>query len=68
MVVAPFINYYNIRRQLLKLIPFAKKAKTVSNRKIFYDVKTLCPICKERIKHPHHMGCSHVFCYFCLQV
>lgn len=31
------------------------------------NVNTKCAHCDERPTLPHHMGCAHVFCYYCLK-
>lgn len=33
-----------------------------------YDLRTKCPSCRESPIKPHHMGCTHIFCYVCLKV
>lgn len=38
-----------------------------SDQKPIFSGDTKCSYCGERPTLPYHMGCNHVFCYYCLQ-
>lgn len=37
------------------------------DRKPILSASTKCAYCDERPTIPYHMGCAHVFCYYCLK-
>ncbi|KAJ6642970.1 Peroxisome biogenesis factor 2, partial [Pseudolycoriella hygida] len=64
----PLINYHAVKRKLRNLASFSRKNLSVqSEQNPPLTVITKCAFCKERPTLPHHMGCSHIFCYYCLQ-
>jgi len=65
----PLINYHSVKRRIRNIVSFSKGNSSVhSERKPMMTVTTKCAYCNERPTLPHHMGCSHIFCYYCLQV
>ncbi|XP_058129176.1 peroxisome biogenesis factor 2 [Anopheles ziemanni] len=61
----PFINYHSLKRKLrnaLRLDPYQQPVERVE-----LTSESKCAYCNERVILPHHMGCSHVFCYYCLK-
>lgn len=36
------------------------------NHQPIFTIDTLCVFCQERPTLPHHIGCGHIYCYFCL--
>lgn len=65
MFSLPLINYRKLQGQFLNL--FGKKRSVqVKSRSLNYDVKTKCVVCQETPVLPHHIGCAHIFCYFCV--
>lgn len=65
----PLINYHSIKRKLRNIVSFSKRNLSAqTERRPMMTVTTKCAYCNERPTLPHHMGCSHIFCYYCLQV
>ncbi|KAH8339070.1 hypothetical protein KR074_002045 [Drosophila pseudoananassae] len=73
-LVLPIINFRKLQR-LLKTWTFGglsgKKLETGSSSKAELlspkmTVDTTCTFCGERPTLPHHMGCGHIYCYYCL--
>ncbi|KAJ9591082.1 hypothetical protein L9F63_002363 [Diploptera punctata] len=63
----PLINYHSVKRKLFNLMPWKKKRKDIAHRRAVYTLNTKCAACNEHPVIPHHMGCSHVFCFYCLK-
>ncbi|CAH1117919.1 unnamed protein product [Phaedon cochleariae] len=65
--ILPLINYHKIKRAIRNINPFHVKTKysVVANRSMTMHSK--CAYCGENPILPHHMGCSHIFCYVCLK-
>ncbi|XP_057653092.1 peroxisome biogenesis factor 2 [Diorhabda carinulata] len=65
--ITPLINFHKLKRTVRNLNPFhVKKVFTsVPNRGMTTQSK--CAHCGENPIIPHHMGCTHVFCYVCLK-
>ncbi|XP_056635021.1 peroxisome biogenesis factor 2 [Diorhabda sublineata] len=65
--ITPLINFHKLKRTFRNLNPFhVKKVFTsVPNRRMTTQSK--CAHCGENPIIPHHMGCTHVFCYVCLK-
>ncbi|KXJ76804.1 hypothetical protein RP20_CCG008977 [Aedes albopictus] len=61
----PIVNYHALKRRLRNLLKLESGAQEV--KKIQLDTGSRCAYCNERVTLPHHMGCGHVFCYYCLQ-
>lgn len=62
----PLINYRFLRRKAINLFSWRRKP---SQGQIIPEISssTKCAVCGEASVLPHHMGCSHVFCYYCLK-
>lgn len=65
MFSLPLINYRNLQRQFLNLFG-TKRYIQVKPKTLVYTMSTKCIVCQETPVLPHHIGCAHVFCYFCL--
>ncbi|XP_053683111.1 peroxisome biogenesis factor 2 [Sabethes cyaneus] len=61
----PIINYHAVKRRLRNLLKLESGSQVA--RKIDLTVESKCVYCNERPTLPHHMGCGHVFCYYCLK-
>ncbi|XP_068149641.1 LOW QUALITY PROTEIN: peroxisome biogenesis factor 2 [Drosophila tropicalis] len=68
-LVLPIINFRKIHR-LLKTWVFGQPASGRRLSHVFLAPKmtmsTTCTYCGERPTLPHHMGCGHIYCYYCL--
>lgn len=66
----PLINYHAVRRKLRNLMPFSSSSGgadgALVDLKPHMSLDTQCAYCAERPTLPHHMNCSHIFCYYCL--
>lgn len=60
----PLLNWTKIKNQLRR--PFQSTAKERTAVEPKFDFKTLCSFCQERPTMPHHFGCGHIYCYYCL--
>nr|XP_023017995.1 peroxisome biogenesis factor 2 isoform X1 [Leptinotarsa decemlineata]XP_023017996.1 peroxisome biogenesis factor 2 isoform X2 [Leptinotarsa decemlineata]XP_023017997.1 peroxisome biogenesis factor 2 isoform X3 [Leptinotarsa decemlineata] len=65
--VLPLVNYHKIKRNIRNLNPYHVKAKTTVVDKRNMTMLSKCAHCGENPILPHHMGCSHIFCYVCLK-
>ncbi|XP_076269360.1 peroxisome biogenesis factor 2-like [Rhynchophorus ferrugineus] len=64
----PLINYYKLKRFVRYYNPLYKRktyTSVIQGRE--FTVNTKCAHCNENPILPHHMGCSHIFCYVCLK-
>lgn len=59
----PMINFQLIRNRFRRIVRGSKEGVY---QKPTFDLETLCVYCQERPTHPHHMGCGHIYCYYCL--
>uniref|UniRef100_A0A1B6EL78 Peroxisome biogenesis factor 2 n=1 Tax=Cuerna arida TaxID=1464854 RepID=A0A1B6EL78_9HEMI len=64
--VFPLVNYKYLQRRARKYIGYTR-AKDCRQEGLVYTVATRCSVCQEPPVLPHHMGCAHSFCYYCLQ-
>ncbi|XP_067644100.1 peroxisome biogenesis factor 2 [Eurosta solidaginis] len=68
-LLLPIINFRKIQRVLnnaLRNIQTAPKAFEKPKLMISLQSNTVCTFCGERPTLPHHMGCGHIYCYYCL--
>lgn len=64
----PFINYHSIKRKICDIIyPLAHRNANEWCRPSV-TLQSNCTYCNERPTLPYYMGCSHIFCYYCLKV
>ncbi|XP_075215499.1 peroxisome biogenesis factor 2-like [Lycorma delicatula] len=64
----PLINYQSIKRKITNLLSKSKiDHKSVKRRTEEYLPDTNCAICDDIPILPHHIGCIHTFCYYCLE-
>lgn len=62
----PMINFHCIKQYILRFWPKKKhnlKLSTIPRM----EINSLCPYCEETPVLPRHAGCSHVYCYYCIQ-
>lgn len=68
----PLINYHYVRRKFRSVIRIAMGSYNTTAQserlKPKLTINSKCEYCNERPTLPHHMGCKHIFCYYCLQV
>ncbi|XP_075970729.1 peroxisomal biogenesis factor 2 [Anticarsia gemmatalis] len=64
------INIFGLKRRLssvLKYVWWRKHMKsTATSNTAVMTINTVCACCSNRPVLPHTMGCSHIFCYYCL--
>lgn len=64
------INVFGLKKKLsntLKYVWWRKHVKSMStNDRAVMTINTVCACCSNKPVLPHTMGCSHVFCYYCL--
>ncbi|XP_017479590.1 PREDICTED: peroxisome biogenesis factor 2 [Rhagoletis zephyria] len=71
-LLLPVINFRKIRRvfnNTLKSVYSPRKtskAHIAEENVIVMTSNTVCTFCGERPTIPHHMGCGHIYCYYCL--
>ncbi|XP_043649207.1 peroxisome biogenesis factor 2 [Drosophila teissieri] len=72
-LVLPIINF----RKLQRLVKSWTFGQAISGRRVEdrdgpaflapqMTLSTTCTFCGERPTLPHHMGCGHIYCYYCL--
>ncbi|KAG5897514.1 hypothetical protein JTB14_030011 [Gonioctena quinquepunctata] len=65
--ILPLVNYHKIKRGIRNLNPYHMKPTNTGVSKSSMTMHTKCAYCGENPILPHHMGCSHIFCYVCLK-
>ncbi|CAH0749582.1 unnamed protein product [Diatraea saccharalis] len=70
--VMSLINMFGLKRKLMQMLKYAWwKPNTYSRGQMTTPVmlsQTDCTTCLNKPVLPHTMGCSHIFCYYCLMV
>lgn len=61
------VNYQYVRRRIIQMVS-SRKRGNVSRGGPVINSSTRCAICSKSPVVPQHMGCTHVFCYYCVQV
>ncbi|XP_022121698.1 peroxisome biogenesis factor 2 [Pieris rapae] len=65
------VNMFGLRQKLSKILKYVwwRNYARPSNKtsQAIMNVNTVCAVCSEKPTLPHVMGCSHIFCYYCLQ-
>lgn len=67
-LVLPVINFQKIQRMLRKSFygsSISSKKGVLKAPKL--HINTCCAYCGERPTLPHHIGCGHIYCYYCIQ-
>lgn len=59
----PLINWTKIKNQIRRPFQSSQVKRAVEPK---FDHETLCSFCQERPTMPHHFGCGHIYCYYCL--
>ncbi|XP_029155704.1 peroxisome biogenesis factor 2 [Nylanderia fulva] len=62
----PMINFHYLKHAITRLWRRAEPA-TMTRSFPVMDAETKCAYCDENPILPSHAGCTHVFCYYCLQ-
>ncbi|KAH8295614.1 hypothetical protein KR018_000191 [Drosophila ironensis] len=69
-LVLPIINFRKLHRVLKSWTPGKRPesgaAASVELLSPKMTVTTTCTFCGDRPTLPHHMGCGHIYCYYCL--
>ncbi|CAH1980046.1 unnamed protein product [Acanthoscelides obtectus] len=65
--ILPLINYHKMKRIVRSWNWMHKKPKRPVEERVM-TVATKCTYCGENPISPYHMGCPHIFCYYCLKV
>lgn len=67
VLVIPMVNYHALKRRFKKYLMYntPDKRDEFNQQEITKD-NLKCGICKNFPILPHHMGCTHLFCYYCL--
>ncbi|XP_053955029.1 peroxisome biogenesis factor 2 [Anastrepha ludens] len=72
-LLLPIINFRIIQRifknalkSIHNMTPNSARAHTVEDKLTTMTSNTVCTYCGERPTLPHHMGCGHIYCYYCL--
>lgn len=65
----PLVNYHYVKRKCRNAVDFVMggKSKLDEDQKPVLNANTKCAYCDQRPTIPYHMGCRHVFCYYCLK-
>ena len=66
MFAVPLINYHALKRRITYL--FSRQQKDAGNRDVVFTADSKCAECSEKLILPHHMGCGHIFCFYCIKV
>ncbi|XP_055841761.1 peroxisome biogenesis factor 2 [Episyrphus balteatus] len=69
-LVLPIINFHKIQRMLRRSffgssISSATKGGVLKAPKL--NINTNCAYCGDRPTLPHHIGCGHIYCFYCIQ-
>lgn len=67
----PLINYHYVKRKFRSAVDFVSGVKSTAiddNQIPVLTLSTVCSYCDERPTLPYHIGCAHVFCYYCVKV
>lgn len=70
MFTLPLINYQAVKHKIVRLINSKSHCNDVQwiNKIPLINARTVCTICHEKPVLPHHINCSHVFCFYCISV
>lgn len=66
----PLVNYHYVKRKCRQAVNYvmgANSRELTKQEKPTLTVNTTCAYCDERPTLPYHMGCAHIFCYYCLK-
>jgi hypothetical protein len=62
----PLVNYHALKRRITNF--FLRRKKDSGSRAVIFRIGNKCAECNETPVLPHHMGCGHVFCFYCIKV
>lgn len=66
----PLMNIHNIKYRLHNMFsPKMEQSIPIkpTNQKLHLKSDFKCSFCNQEPTLPHHMGCLHIFCYYCLK-
>lgn len=67
-LLLPIINFHKIQRVCRKTFFGSTKNSTKGVLKAArLNLNTICVYCGERPTLPHHIGCGHIYCFYCIQ-
>ncbi|XP_069705406.1 peroxisome biogenesis factor 2 [Periplaneta americana] len=61
----PLVNYHVLKRRVTNL--FSWKKANSDKKKANFTSSTKCAECNENPVLPHHFGCGHIFCFYCVK-
>ncbi|KAG8238545.1 hypothetical protein J437_LFUL018072 [Ladona fulva] len=59
----PLINYHYIKRRVCRL--FLNETPVIQQR-VKFTLSTQCPVCDQFPVLPQTIGCTHIYCYYCI--
>lgn len=61
----PMVNFHVIRNRFRR---FMRRGKIDEESEVEpeFTVDTVCVYCEDRPTMPHHFGCGHIYCYYCV--
>ncbi|XP_025202605.1 peroxisome biogenesis factor 2 [Melanaphis sacchari] len=64
----PLINYQSLKHKIFRLMHSNSQRNNEKwiAKMPFICARTVCSICQEKPVLPHHIKCSHVFCFYCI--
>jgi len=62
----PLVNYHALKRRITNV--FSRQRRDAGNRDVVFTADSKCAECSEKLVLPHHMGCGHIFCFYCIKV
>jgi len=65
-LVLPIINFRKIKRLYKRVLFGPNSYEMTAQRSIKLTPNSTCVFCGERPTLPHHIGCGHVYCYYCI--
>ncbi|XP_025418589.1 peroxisome biogenesis factor 2 isoform X2 [Sipha flava] len=68
MFSLPLINYQSVKHKINRLINSKSKHedKKWVDKIPLMSARIVCSICHDKPVLPHHIKCSHVFCFYCI--
>jgi peroxin-2 len=61
----PLVNYHALKRRITNV--FSRQRRDAGNRDVVFTADSKCAECSEKLVLPHHMGCGHIFCFYCIK-
>ncbi|XP_032511078.1 peroxisome biogenesis factor 2 [Danaus plexippus] len=68
--VLSLVNMFGLKQRMTTILKYMwwknRKSYKASASQATMTLNTTCAFCNEKPVLPHIMGCSHIFCYYCL--